>query len=203
MPAADIAGEDNRSLVATLTQGELDHRRSQNVTGVVEAGGDAVGDIGLNPVIDLPRKAAQRGLGIGHCVKWPLGITAAATFMAVAAALEVSIFFLYFGRVEQHHLGDVGGGVGAVDVALEALNANFRDKPGVVQVGVGQQDGIEAGGGYAERFPVPVDEFTFLKEAAVDEDAGAVHFQQVARAGDVPGGAQEGKLDIHEPSLRI
>ena len=71
-----------------------------------------------------------------------------------------------------------------------------RDQPrqvaAMVEVRVGEDDGVDRGGVDRQRLPVALAQLLeTLKQPAVDEDAMAVHLEQVLRAGHGAGGAEE------------
>ena len=65
----------------------------------------------------------------------------------------------------------------------------------MVDVRVGQQDGVDVSRPHGAGFPVAVEEFAFLEHAAIDEDFRPVAADVVLRAGHFPGRAE--KLKFH------
>jgi len=61
----------------------------------------------------------------------------------------------------------------------------------VVEMGVGQQNSVYSFRRDRKGVPVAYPEFPFLIEAAIYQKPCAVGFQQVCRAGYIPGCAQE------------
>jgi hypothetical protein len=61
----------------------------------------------------------------------------------------------------------------------------------MVEMGVGQKDGVDTIGRYGKRVPVPLPEVAFLIKAAVYKNADAIGFEQVARAGNILGCAEK------------
>ncbi len=131
----------------------------------------------------------------------------------MAFAFVRGILFLNVAGVEQDDLCDFGGGRGAEDWAVEAFFDELWEEAAVVEVRVGEEDGVDAFGADGEGVPVAVLELSFLVEAAVDEDFEAVNFDEETRAGDVAGGAEETEFDFEvgffveaenfRPSFRI
>ena len=105
---------------------------------------------------------------------------------------------LELGRVEQHEPGELGGRRGADDGAAEALVDEQRQEAAVVEVGVGQDDGVERRRVEAQRHVV-ADRLVgaALEHAAVDEDLGPAGVDEVAGPGHGPRAAEEGQL--HAP----
>lgn len=100
-------------------------------------------------------------------------------FSFVAPLFELSVLFLQAGGIEKDDLGDIGGGFGAVDVAAETLFDQLGDEAGVVEVGVGDQDGIDAAGWDGERLPVAAEVLSLLIKAAIDQDSGLIGFEDI------------------------
>jgi hypothetical protein len=61
----------------------------------------------------------------------------------------------------------------------------------MVEMGVGQKDGVDTVGRYGKRVPVSFSEVPFLIKAAVYKKADAISFEQVAGAGNVLSGAEK------------
>ena len=139
--------------------------------------------------------ARQRALGVGHRVQRQRG-RMARTAEAVRAA---GVFFLQVRAVEQHHLAQVARGGRRVDAAAKALLHQRRQEAAVVEVGVAQHHGVDRRRLDRKRRPVALAQrLVALEQAAVEQDARAAGVDQVARAGDRVGGAEEG--DLHADS---
>lgn len=119
-----------------------------------------------------------------------------AAFSFVAALLELGVLFLEARRIEEDDLSDIAGGFSAVNTAAEAVFDQFGDEAGVVDVGMGDQDGINAVRWNRERLPVTFAVGAFLIESAIDEDTGLVGFKEVTGAGNVARRAEEGQFDF-------
>ena len=130
-------------------------------------------------------------LGVLHGVERLLRVRALAVLLDMALLLELGVLRLQLGRVHQHDLGYLGGGLGAVYLALEAVAHQLGQQAAVVHVGVGQQQGVDAFGRDGERLPVAFQEVMLLVHAAVHHDALAVGLDEVLGTGDVLGGPQK------------
>src|SRR3546814_19756641 len=63
----------------------------------------------------------------------------------------------------------------------------------VIEMGMGDNDCIDAGGRDRQRFPIEFTQiFHALKQAALDQDALAVMLEQMFRTGDGSGGSKRG-----------
>src|SRR5207248_11224404 len=105
---------------------------------------------------------------------------------------DAGVLLLDAGRVGEHHVGQVAGGGGAVDRAVEALADEVGQVAAVVDVGVAEYDRIHVTRVKGKlrrglRFRPPAG-----GEAAVQQNCAAGGFDQVHRAGYGPGGAPKG-----------
>ena len=106
-------------------------------------------------------------------------------------------------RVEEHEPGQLGGGRRAHDRAPEALLDQQREQPAVVEVGVGEDDGVERRRVHAQRHPVAHRLVgAALEHPAVDEDPRVARVDEVARARHGPGAAEEGELHAADRDTR-
>jgi hypothetical protein len=106
------------------------------------------------------------------------------------------VFLLDVGAVAQQQAAQVVGGVRGVDAPPEALFPQLRQQPGVVDVGVREQDGVDGGGVEAEvavafaRLGAAA-----LKQTAIEQQPRAVReVEQVFGPGDGAGGTPERKF---------
>ena len=84
--------------------------------------------------------------------------------------------------------------LGAIDGAAVALADEAREAAGVVDVGVGEEDGGEGVGVEGSLHPVELAQgLEALEHAAIDEEAGTALLEQKARARDGTGAAVEGE----------
>ncbi len=101
------------------------------------------------------------------------------------------------GGVGEHDAAEVAGGGGGVDVAVEAVVAELGEVAAVVDVGVGEDDAVDLLGVEGEgTIALHGLGAAALEEAAVEEDALAVDFEEVLRTGGGAGGAAE--FDFHQ-----
>ena len=92
-------------------------------------------------------------------------------------------------------LGEAAGAFGRPDPAGEAVPDEHRQIAAVVQVGVGEQHGVELHGRRAERHPVAFAQgLEALEKAGIEQQSLLAHRQQMTRAGDGVGGAEEGEF---------
>src|SRR5664279_5083822 len=99
---------------------------------------------------------------------------------------------LELARVEEHQGGQFDGALGGVDRAVEALRHYVWNQSAVVQMGMGQDDRVEAGrvvregNSIAHLLVRPA-----LKHAAVDENLGPLGGEQELGSGHGIGSAEE------------
>jgi hypothetical protein len=99
--------------------------------------------------------------------------------------------FLEVARVRQQDPGEIVGAAGRGDRPPEAVLEESRQVPDVVDVGVGQGDGVDARGIDRQLVPVPQAQgLQPLVEAAIHEEPAPVGLDQELRSGDRSGGAQ-------------
>lgn len=145
---------------------------------LVEGGGDAIAQ-GHGILVSHRREIREGRLRILDGVQRDFRVGSFPLFSFVAPLFELSVLFLQAGGIEKDDLGDIGGGFGAVDVAAETFLDQFGDKAGVVEVGVGDQDSIDAVGRDGERLPVAAEVLSLLIKAAIDQDSGLIGFEEV------------------------
>src|SRR3546814_19623712 len=82
---------------------------------------------------------------------------------------------------------------GRVDATPKAVTHEARQIARVIEMGMGENDCIDAGGRDRQRFPIEFTQiFPALNQAAIDQDALAVMLEQMFRTGDDSGGAKPG-----------
>ena len=104
------------------------------------------------------------------------------------AQLPLGFLFLNVRAVRQQHLEQVDGRRGCVDRPAVAENRQPWQQPGMVDVGVGEQDEIDFPHVEAEVQRPQVLRARFrptLEHAAVDQKAGVPRFHQSAGTGDL------------------
>ena len=90
----------------------------------------------------------------------------------VAPRPPARLLFLQMGGVEHHQPGEFARRAGGDDLAAEAALVKQRYAPAMVEMGVGQQQGVDRRGVEAERRRVFVVELAAaLEKAAIDENA--------------------------------
>lgn len=145
---------------------------------LVESGGDAITQ-GHGLLVSHRRKVGEGRLRILDGVQGDFRVGTFPLFSFVAPLFELSVLFLQAGGIEKDDLSNIGGGFGAVDVAAETLFDQLGDEAGVVEVGVGDQNGIDAVGWNRERLPVAAEVRALLIKAAIDQDSGLIGFEDV------------------------
>ena len=88
--------------------------------------------------------------------------------------LVSGVFFLKMCGVEEDNFGYLGGGLGTDYLSPEPFINQPWQQAGMVEVGVGQQHGVQSVRLDAEGLPVTGKESSFLVETAVHEKAGTV-----------------------------
>lgn len=111
----------------------------------------------------------------------------------------VCFFFEQMSGVGQQQMAQVLRRGRAVDFAAEAVPHQQRQIAAVVQVGVGQHDGVQCRRIKGQGFPVlHAQRFVALEQAAVQEEAETLCGDEVPGAGNGSCGAE--KLDVHDPA---
>jgi len=126
--------------------------------------------------------------------------------IAVPIALvdPLHLEFLDVAGIGQHVGQQIPRCLGGEDRPGEAVFQQFGQEAGVVDVGVGQEDGIDGGRIEGEIAVVELaDGFGALEHPAVDQEAEAGDRDVVARAGYRAGGAAELDFELHQPFLRF
>jgi hypothetical protein len=94
--------------------------------------------------------------------------------------------------IQQHQACQLARCGGGDDLAPEAPFHEEREAAAVVEVRMGEEEEIDAGGVEAERLRVFFDKLALpLEEAAVDENTLPSAFDQVAGTGDIMVGTVE------------
>ncbi|MCU0272382.1 MAG: hypothetical protein MUE34_04035 [Acidimicrobiales bacterium] len=152
-------------------------------------------ELGLDPGGDrAPLPVGQRlELGEG-----PLGVVGGVErqggpVLAVPALVgEAGLLLLQMGGVEEEHAAETDGARGGEDRTAEAVADDGRQVPGVVDVGVGQDDGVEAPRRHREGLPVALPQLLEpLEEATVDQDPGPTGVDEEPAARHRAGAAEE------------
>ncbi len=137
---ADVAREHQAHLAALLLQFEHNAGRAQDVAGLHQAGDDARHGLeGL--VVGVHHQMIGHRRGIGCRVQRLDRLET----LALALLVEVlDIGFLDVARVAQRQVGQVHRGGRGVDRSTEALPHQVRQVAAVVDVGVREDDGVQA-----------------------------------------------------------
>ncbi len=104
------------------------------------------------------------------------------------------ILFLDVCGIGQHHRTQILRAWRAEDTAAKSIRDEPRQIAAMVEMGVREDNRVDAAGGKRQRLPVAFPQFLqALEEPAVDEDAHAGGVKEVFRAGYCAGGAEEGQ----------
>ena len=105
---------------------------------------------------------------------------------------KLSILLLYVSRVRQHHRTQVPGGWGCPHHFRIALSGQIRHTSGMIDVGMGQYQGVDLLDRKRELGILPVGLGpTSLEQSAIQNNGTVTHFQQMARPRDFASGATE------------
>src|SRR5690606_39162301 len=100
------------------------------------------------------------------------------------------LFLLQSRRIEQDHAGQLAGRCGGVDGSAKSALDQQGNAPAVIQMGMREQHGIDAGRIEFERIRITgLDLAAALEQAAIDEHAPLVATDQRTGSGDLLGGA--------------
>jgi hypothetical protein len=121
--------------------------------------------------------------------------------------MEARFFFLQVAGVGQHHRAQVDGGLGGVNGAVKAFFHQPRNPAAVVEMSVGEDDGVN--GMRRHRCILPIARAPFLgplEEPAVDQHLHAfasvrivAGIDEVFRPGDSAGSAKKLKIGHELP----
>ena len=186
--ATDVAAEQVPEPAPVLADVQHHLRGAEDVAGVAEGDGHAIGDREGAVVVDAD-ELADGFVGIAGGVKRLDGREA--PFGALLGD-EGGVVALNFSRVLEHDAGEVARGEGAEDVALETLTAEVRQVPAVVNVRVTEHDGVNSLRVKGE-VAVALDGFAAvaLKQAAFEQEPLSVELKQIERARGGAGRAEE------------
>ena len=88
------------------------------------------------------------------------------------------IFLLEVGRIDEHQFEQIGRGRSTVDVPTKTVLHQARCVPGVIDVGVGQDQVVQEAGLETGIFPVEFTQFfQTLEHAAIDQHTLAPGFE--------------------------
>ena len=196
VPVAQIAAEHQLALLTPFAQPQFNDCGAEDMAGVAQPDLHT-GQQGLALVVIQGLEAVHGGLGILHRVQ---GLDGLQSFALALAVIPLGILFVDEAGVLEHDAAQVAGGAMGIDWPGEAGLDQQRQAAGVVQVGMGKDDGIQVLDVHRQRLGVAG--FIFgaaLDEAAFDQQALPTDFDQVTGAGDFAGGAEELNVQAASP----
>ncbi len=111
---------------------------------------------------------------------------------------ELGVLLLQIAAVGQQDLAQIGGGLGRDHLALEAVLDQQRQIAGMIEMGMGQEHGVEARRMRPAARPVAQAQLLVaLEQAAIDQKPLAVDLEKIFGAGDGADGAEKGEFDGH------
>src|SRR3954452_9727946 len=97
-----------------------------------------------------------------------------------ALVRKLRILFLDVRRIRQHEAAQLRRGGRAIDRPLETLRDETRQPAGVIDVRVGEDDGVDGVGRDRQRAPIALAQLLeTLEQTAIDEDALAVNVDEM------------------------
>lgn len=141
-PAADVAGEEQIAALAALGDFYVCTGRAKDVPGICECKGNTWKNLAGLIVSEWAGQWWEAS-GVLACEK---GRDERATLAAAIVIFTLGIGFLYLQRIFEDDGGEVDGGRGCVDGAVKTFGGEEWQAAAVVQVGVGENNGIEGGG---------------------------------------------------------
>ena len=189
----DVAAEHEGPRPRLPLDAHLDHPRSQEVAGVVEAGPHAGTQIEPGAVGDGPQPLEGRLRVPGREQRKSRRVLAEPLLVGV-----VGILLLKLGGVEEQKPRELERGGGAVHGTAKPVAHQARQIAGMIDVRVGQDDVIERGRLERRRAPVELAQLLeTLEHPGVDQHAGAVRLDEVARTRHRAGRAVETEMQGH------
>ena len=189
-----VAGEHEPSLGVAITEPELQDGRPEDVTGGNEPhGAGAVQVVGATQRHRHELAEQRHRVLFGVERRHPAGVLL--PFLQ-PPDLPARILFLDAAGIGEHDLQQLGRGRRGEDRAPIARLAEQRQPTGVVDVRVAQDHPVQRARVERERLAVPlVSLAAALDQPAVQQDAGVVGFDEMARPGDLTGCAVERKTN--------
>ena len=190
---ADIAGEEHAHCVAGLGFGvfHFDRGRAEHVARIPKPRFEIV--CWAEPIAVIMGDNAREqllhmGLGIG-------GLDQRLSPAAALSVLAVGVALLDARAVEQHNRQQVRGWLCAMDLAAKAMLHEFRQHSRMVDMGVGEDENIDASRIKGEILVVQCPDRTVpLKHSAIDENAHLTRFEKGAGSCYRASGAIEGEV---------
>ncbi len=141
------------------------------------------------------RERLQRGNRIGLRIdRADLGPPA----RRVAPVQGGDLGFLDAAGIRQHVGTEIDGAARRKDAAGKAVAHQLRQQAAVVDMGMGQEHGVDVGGAKRKRPVVQLLQgFRSLKQAAIDQEASGAGLEQIAGARHGAGRAEEPDRDAH------
>ena len=193
-PAADVAGEDH---AVRLRPGDLhlDVGTSENVSGVAVGDGE-IACHGERPLVRMRFHQLDRLDGVGHGVEWRRRRAGAALLLQ---PFEVAL--LNVRGIGEHRGAQIARRRGREDRLVVLIGGEERQATGMIDVRVAQDHGIKLAR-IERELGVECGRFVALalEHAAIEEDAMAIPFEQVAGAGHLSRRAPERDRCAHETS---
>ena len=113
------------------------------------------------------------------------------------------VLFLQITGIRQKDGAEIGRRMGAENGSAKAALDQQRQIAGVVQMGVRENDGVDAARFDRKLRPIlEPQRLETLKQAAVDEQLMLLVLDEVFRAGDRPGAAEEGEVQTQAGTFR-
>ncbi len=182
VPAAQVSREDDDAALAPLADLEADRGGADDVAGTPE--GRPVGRGRRHRRVVAGTRDPQRGRQavLGRVQRQRRGVPGGPARVVVGG-----LFLLQVPGVREQDAGQVGGGPRRVYRPREAVGAQARQVADVVDVAVGEDDGVDGARRDRQRRPVPLAQRREpLVEAAVDQQPAAGGLDQELGPGDRP-----------------
>ena len=201
--ASDIAGEDERAALVIVLDVHVDAGGSEHVAGVVGAAGEA--RTGLERL--TKRDALHQrdgGLGVSGRIEGFHDLGGVFITEGTAALFpfrhEQGVLLLDVCRIGQHGGAEIDGARSGKDGSLKPVLHEGGQVPGMVDMGVGEDDALDGRGGKGEGcVAVAGIGAAALIEPAVKKVAPTLDLELVHGAGDGLGSAP--KIEFHCPEL--
>ena len=195
---AHVAGKDNLLLNLSLGEPKFHRGGAQQVAHVGKAQLHpfshqiALAVFAAAQPADGPLGVIQIIVRFHRRVAGPLGLPGA----------PLRLRHLNMGGIPQHDIAQVAGGIRGIDIAPEAVLVELGQHTGVVDVGMGQKDGLHLGGGDGQRRVLKHVEP--LLHTAIDQKILAIDLQYRTAAGHLMGGPDKRQFhDLSPPAFRL
>ena len=172
---AKVTGEQQRLAL----HGDVDAGGAHEMARVLKANLHAVENI-VGRTILAGVEQLQSSLRVGNGIDRLHRRLTGTLGLAVA---PLGLRLLTVSRVHEQNAAELGGGFGGVDLSVEALLDQSGDHAGVVNVGVGQQNGVDLSG--RQRKVGIFKQIRTLFHAVIDHDVVPACLQQGSGPGDL------------------